>query len=111
MKLSNIYNRNVEMTTAEYAEYITKLLGKKVSTESVTNMCRKGKLNAYRSEINGRWVIKIQINFIPYDEYIKIFKELNECKVRLSAISSIVKLSDSSNSRKKKQASIYQINS
>lgn len=88
-----ILNRNIEMTTSEYAEYRTNLLGERVSPESVYNMCKKGKLDAYQLEENGRWIIKVQINFVPYDEYKQVVDELSKYKMKLENISKLCDIS------------------
>lgn len=103
MEISNIYNKNIDMTTKEYAEYATKLLGRKVSPESVNNMCRTGKVDAYRSEINGRWLIRNNLNFVSYEEHKKVLEELNAYKTKLEAILKIADISDTEKKKINKQ--------
>lgn len=78
-----------EMTTRQYAKYITEITGKKKSPESVANDCRNGKLKCYREGEKGEWIIIEPRRFVPASEYDELFTKYNEA---LTTIASIKKL-------------------
>lgn len=78
-----------EMTTRQYAKYITEITGKKKSPESVANDCRNGKLECYREGENGEWRVIVKRTYVPASEYDELFTKYNEA---LTTIASIKKL-------------------
>lgn len=82
-------NDTVEMTTKQYADYITKLTWKRKTANSVANDCRNGKLNCYQDVDGGGWHIIVKRTVVPLSEYEELLKKYNGA---MNAITSIRKL-------------------
>ncbi len=59
----------MEMNTRQYAEYISKLTGKKKSASAVANDCRRGILDCHRDTPKGEYRIVVKKTAVPIEEY------------------------------------------
>ena len=64
-----IRNEITEMSTRQYAEYISKLTGKTRSPAAVSNDCRRGKLDCYQEVKGGDYRIIVKKTVVPIEEY------------------------------------------
>ncbi len=84
-------NDIVEMTTKQYADYITALTGKRKSAQSVANDCRNGHLECYREGDKGEWRVIVKKAFVPIEDYNKLKVEYDKA---IGTIKSIRKLAE-----------------
>lgn len=83
-------NDVTEMTTTQYAKYISEIIGKKKSPESVANDCRNGKLECYRESEKGEWRIIVKRTFVPISEYDELYKKYKEAITTIAGIKKLI---------------------
>lgn len=77
------------MSTKEYSKYFYDLTGKRRSPESIAYSCRNGELDCIMED--GKWCIKVKSTVVPYSLYKEVKKELDETKVILASIKTLLR--------------------
>ncbi len=79
-----------EMSTAQYAKYISEITGKNKSPQSVANDCRNGKLECYREGAKGEWRVIVKMNYVPASKYNELLAKYNEALTIITGIKKMV---------------------
>ena len=80
-----------EMSTAEYAKFVTEFTGIKKTPQSVAYDCRMGKIECYREGDKGEWRITAAKGYVPIEDYNELERELDKA---VGALKSIRKLAE-----------------
>ncbi|MCD8238780.1 MAG: hypothetical protein LUC92_05540 [Clostridiales bacterium] len=80
------------LTTKQYATYYNNITGLPMSPENVANLCRNGKLNAFKEPEGKQWFIKVSSPVISQKDYDELQQKCFGLQATLRNISKLIEV-------------------